>query len=288
MPRAGRSSTPSSRDGVTARVSRVAGARTGRIGVLVAPDGERSFVADRGAADLLAPGDLQAGLVRAAPMPCTCRSTRCSASRSGWPAVGPSSSRARPDAMVSVDLASIGPLLAEGPARGPGARSRRSRRTCCSRPPPRRRRCSGAPRSRGCSSSRRSSSSSAGRRGRRSWPASGDARPPLRGRDRARRRDRHDRRRRRVRCRLPRRLVQRPRRRPCPADVAPAGGPGRPPGGGSAAAGATDRDDARVSGSVAARDSDVVDLDLDQAVGAAIDRLEVDPDRLAGPGIEVT
>ncbi len=47
-------------DGVTPRVSRVAGARTGRIGVVVAPDGERSFVADRGAADLLAAGDLEA------------------------------------------------------------------------------------------------------------------------------------------------------------------------------------------------------------------------------------
>ena len=37
-------------DGVQARVVRVAGARTGRIGVIVSPDGERSFVADRGAA----------------------------------------------------------------------------------------------------------------------------------------------------------------------------------------------------------------------------------------------
>ena len=50
-------------DHVTPRVTRVAGARTGRIGVLVSPDGERSFVADRGAADLLRPDDLQAGLV---------------------------------------------------------------------------------------------------------------------------------------------------------------------------------------------------------------------------------
>src|SRR5688572_31409434 len=33
-------------DGVAARVTRVAGARTGRIGVVVAPGGERSFVAD--------------------------------------------------------------------------------------------------------------------------------------------------------------------------------------------------------------------------------------------------
>ena len=43
-----------------ARSSRVAGARTGRIGVVVAPGGQRSFVADRGAADRLAPDDLRA------------------------------------------------------------------------------------------------------------------------------------------------------------------------------------------------------------------------------------
>ena len=35
------------RDGVRVRATRVAGGRTGRIGVLVAPGGERSFVADR-------------------------------------------------------------------------------------------------------------------------------------------------------------------------------------------------------------------------------------------------
>ena len=47
-------------DRVMVRVLRVAGVRTGRIGVLVSPDGERSFVADRGAADRLAPDDLRA------------------------------------------------------------------------------------------------------------------------------------------------------------------------------------------------------------------------------------
>jgi len=47
-------------DRVTAHVSRIAGARTGRIGVLVAPDGERSFVQDRGATELLPPGELRA------------------------------------------------------------------------------------------------------------------------------------------------------------------------------------------------------------------------------------
>ena len=37
--------------------------------MLVAPDGERSFVADRGAATAARPGDLRGGLVRAAPTP---------------------------------------------------------------------------------------------------------------------------------------------------------------------------------------------------------------------------
>ena len=46
-------------DGVTPYVVRVAGARTGRIGVLVAPDGERSFVQDRAAALQLGPADLK-------------------------------------------------------------------------------------------------------------------------------------------------------------------------------------------------------------------------------------
>jgi sugar/nucleoside kinase (ribokinase family) len=46
-------------DGVVPRVSRVATTRTGRIGVIVAPGGERSFVADRAAADELRPDDLR-------------------------------------------------------------------------------------------------------------------------------------------------------------------------------------------------------------------------------------
>ena len=100
-------------DGVTARVSRVAGARTGRIGVLVTPDGERSFVADRGAADLLAPGDLQAAWFAGADavhLPVY--------SLLGEP-LGLAGRRAvelarEAHAMVSVDLASIGPLLSKG------------------------------------------------------------------------------------------------------------------------------------------------------------------------------
>jgi sugar/nucleoside kinase (ribokinase family) len=45
-------------DGVLVRPARPPSLRTGRIAVLVGERGERSFVADRGAADALAPGDL--------------------------------------------------------------------------------------------------------------------------------------------------------------------------------------------------------------------------------------
>jgi ribokinase len=100
-------------DGVQPRVSRVAGARTGRIGVIVASGGERSFVADRGAADLLTPGHLQATWfagVDALHMPVY--------SLLGEP-LG-SAGRHAVDlargagASISIDLASIGPLLASG------------------------------------------------------------------------------------------------------------------------------------------------------------------------------
>lgn len=100
-------------DGVTSRVSRVAGARTGRIGVIVATGGERTFVADRGAADLLEPGVLQpawfAG-VDALHLPVY--------SLLGLP-LGLAGRRAlqlarEANAAVSVDLASIGPLLVGG------------------------------------------------------------------------------------------------------------------------------------------------------------------------------
>src|SRR4051794_2458891 len=46
-------------DGVIVRAIRVAGERTGRIGVLVAPSGQRSFVTERGAALRLRPVDLK-------------------------------------------------------------------------------------------------------------------------------------------------------------------------------------------------------------------------------------
>ena len=100
-------------DGVTPRVVRVAGARTGRIGVLVAPDGERSFVADRGAADLLRPDDLRASWFRGAdalhlPVYSLLGDPLGDAGRRGIELARDAG------AVVSVDLASIGPLLADG------------------------------------------------------------------------------------------------------------------------------------------------------------------------------
>jgi sugar/nucleoside kinase (ribokinase family) len=100
-------------DGVRSRVVRVAGARTGRIGVYVAPGGERSFVADRAAADQLAPDDLRAAWFDGADalhLPVY--------SLLGEP-LGLAGRRAvglarGAGAMVTVDLASIGPLLASG------------------------------------------------------------------------------------------------------------------------------------------------------------------------------
>lgn len=100
-------------DGVVPRVSRVAGARTGRIGVLVGARGERSFVADRGAADRLAPVDVQPAWFSGAdllhlPAYSLIGEPLGSAGRRGIELA-----RAN-DALVSLDLASIGPLLARG------------------------------------------------------------------------------------------------------------------------------------------------------------------------------
>jgi sugar/nucleoside kinase (ribokinase family) len=100
-------------DRVNVRASRVAGARTARIGVIVGSDGERSFVPDRGAADLLRPGDLKADWfagARAIHLPVY--------SLLGVP-LGAAGRRAielarSAGAAVSVDLASIGPLMAGG------------------------------------------------------------------------------------------------------------------------------------------------------------------------------
>jgi ribokinase len=100
------------RDRVRLRATRVAGERTGRIGVLVAPDGERSFVADRGAADRLAPEDLDAGAFSVDLLHLPAYSLL------GEP-LGHAGRRAielarAKGALVSLDLSSVGPLLARG------------------------------------------------------------------------------------------------------------------------------------------------------------------------------
>ena len=100
-------------DGVTPRVIRVAGARTGRIGVLVTPDGERSFVQDRAAALHLKPTDLKpAWFVRADAVHLPIYSLLDEPlGLAGRHAI--ELGRAA-DAAVSIDLASVGPLVARG------------------------------------------------------------------------------------------------------------------------------------------------------------------------------
>ena len=100
-------------DRVTPRVVRVTGARTGRIGVLVGIDGERSFVQDRAAALQLRPTDLRSGWFAGADavhVP--------TYSLLGEP-LGLAGRRAidlgrAAGSIVSADLSSIGPLMAGG------------------------------------------------------------------------------------------------------------------------------------------------------------------------------
>ncbi len=100
-------------DAVTVRAARPAGARTARIGMLVDASGERSFVADRGAADLLAPNHLRPAWFRGAGvlhLPAY--------SLLGSP-LAEAAARAvvlarEAGARVAVDLASAAPLLARG------------------------------------------------------------------------------------------------------------------------------------------------------------------------------
>ena len=100
-------------DGVTVRASRPPGQRTGRIGVILGADGERSFVADRGAADLLAAADLKAAwFTRTDLLHLPFYSLIGSA-------LGGAGRRAAElthaaGGLISVDLASSVPLLADG------------------------------------------------------------------------------------------------------------------------------------------------------------------------------
>lgn len=100
-------------DRVTVRAVRIAGARTGRIGVLVAPGGERSFVTDRGAALRLRPEDLKPSwFVGADLLHLTVYSLLGDPlADSGLRAIALARAAG---ALISLDLASIGPLLAGG------------------------------------------------------------------------------------------------------------------------------------------------------------------------------
>ncbi|HSO29113.1 MAG TPA: carbohydrate kinase family protein [Candidatus Sulfomarinibacteraceae bacterium] len=101
------------RDGVRVRPARIAGQRTGRIGLLVAATGERSFVADRRAALALAPDHLRPEWFTGLDL----------VHVPGYSLMGePIASAARAavglarawNAQVSSDLSSIGPLLSSG------------------------------------------------------------------------------------------------------------------------------------------------------------------------------
>jgi sugar/nucleoside kinase (ribokinase family) len=101
------------RDGVSLHLARPRGSRTGRIGVLVGLDGERAFVADRGAADELRPVDLRpAWLAGARLLHLPAYSLLTEPLRQ---AADLAVDMARAErAQVSLDLASSGPLLTSG------------------------------------------------------------------------------------------------------------------------------------------------------------------------------
>jgi sugar/nucleoside kinase (ribokinase family) len=100
-------------DHVTPRIVRAPSARTGRIGVLVSPDGERSFVTDRGAALELRASDLKAAwFARADAVHLPVYSLLDEPlSLAGRRAIELGRTAG---ALISIDLASIGPLLARG------------------------------------------------------------------------------------------------------------------------------------------------------------------------------
>lgn len=112
--RAGRALTDAVRgDGVLVHGPRVAGSPSGRIGVVVAPGGERSFVADRGAADYLDAADLRPAWFDRVDL------LHLPAYSLLGPSLGAAGRRAvslarAGGALVTVDLASSGPLLAGG------------------------------------------------------------------------------------------------------------------------------------------------------------------------------
>jgi sugar/nucleoside kinase (ribokinase family) len=100
------------RAGVRVHARSVAGLRTGRIGVLLSPRGERSFVADRAAADHLRPEDLRASwFAGQGALHLPLYSLLGQLGRAGRRAIALARSAAVP---VSLDLSSVGPLLLRG------------------------------------------------------------------------------------------------------------------------------------------------------------------------------
>ena len=100
-------------DRVQVRAVRVAGAPTGRIGVLVEPGGERSFVQDRGAALRLRPEDLKPEWFAGAD---AVHLPAYSLLDQPLGLAGMAATRLARDAgaLVTVDLSSTAPLLAKG------------------------------------------------------------------------------------------------------------------------------------------------------------------------------
>ena len=100
-------------DGVTVRAVRVAGAPTGRIGVLVEPGGERSFVQDRGAALRLRPQDVKPdGFAGADAVHLPAYSLLDQPL--GLAGMAATQLAREAGALVTVDLSSTAPLLARG------------------------------------------------------------------------------------------------------------------------------------------------------------------------------
>ncbi len=101
------------RDGVRVLASRLAGVPTGRVGVVVDPDGERSFVADRGAADQLRPDRLRASWfagLDGVHLP-VYSLLGDPLGRAGQRAIALARAAGVP---LSLDLSSVGPLMARG------------------------------------------------------------------------------------------------------------------------------------------------------------------------------
>ncbi len=101
------------REGVDVRAVRVAGAPTGRIGVLVEPGGERSFVTERGAALRLRPEDLRAEWFEGAAavhLPAYSLLDQ----PLGLAGMAAAQLARHAGALVAVDLSSAAPLLANG------------------------------------------------------------------------------------------------------------------------------------------------------------------------------